>query len=145
MRSDAKTVQEYLKRLPEDRRKAIAAIRQAILANLPKGYVETMNWGMIAYEVPLAIEPKTYNGKPLMYAALASQKNHMAVYLCGLYCGPRPARAAFEKEWKEKTGKKPDMGASCIRFRKLEDVDLGLIGESIAAMPIAEFVAFSKR
>jgi hypothetical protein len=145
MRSEAKTIADYLKSLPADRRKAIAAIRKVILTHLPKGYVEAMNWGVISYEVPLAIEPKTYNGKPLMYAALASQKNHMAVYLFGLYCGPKEKRAAFEKDWKQKTGKKPDMGASCVRFRKLEDIDLDTIGEIIASMPVAEFVKLSKR
>jgi hypothetical protein len=145
MRSDAKTVAAYLKSLPADRREALTSVRRAILANLPKGYVETMNWGMISYEVPLKIAPKTYNGKPLMYAALASQKNHMAVYLCGLYCGPKEKRVAFEKDWKQRMGKKPDMGASCIRFRKLEDIDLRMIGKTIASLPVADFVAFSKR
>jgi uncharacterized protein YdhG (YjbR/CyaY superfamily) len=85
MRSNASTVDEYLAELPEDRRKAIQAVRQVIRDNLPKGYEEVMNWGMITYQVPLEIFPLTYNGKPLLYAALASQKNHMAVYLTGIY------------------------------------------------------------
>ena len=74
MRSEAATVEAYLLELPADRRAAISELRKVIRGNLPKGYVEAMNWGMIAYEVPLAINPKTYNGKPLMYAALAAQK-----------------------------------------------------------------------
>ena len=83
MRSEASSVEQYLKELPEDRRAAVAAVRQTILANLPAGYEEAMNWGMIGYQVPLSSYPDTYNDQPLMYAALASQKNHMAVYLAG--------------------------------------------------------------
>ena len=85
MRSDAQTVEAYLAELPDDRRAAISAVREVILENLPDGYEESMNWGMIAYEVPLSTYPDTYNGQPLSYAALASQKNHMAVYLSGIY------------------------------------------------------------
>ncbi len=85
MQSDATTVEEYLSGLPDSRREAIQAARNTILENLPKGYEEVMNWGMITYQVPLEIYPDTYNLKPLMYAALASQKNHMALYLTGIY------------------------------------------------------------
>ena len=85
MQSDATTAAQYLAELPADRRAAIEAVRQTILANLPVGYEEAMNWGMITYQVPLARYPKTYNGQPLAYAALASQKNYMAVYLTGIY------------------------------------------------------------
>mgnify|MGYP006969412728 CR=1 FL=1 len=81
MQSKAATVEEYLSSLPEDRQEAIEAVRQVILDNLPEGFEETMNWGMITYEVPLETYPDTYNGKPLMFAALASKKNLMAVYL----------------------------------------------------------------
>jgi hypothetical protein len=85
VRSDATTVDQYLSSLPEHRRAAIATVRQIILEHLPRGYEEAMNWGMIAYQVPLETYPDTYNGQPLMYAALASQKDHMAVYLTGIY------------------------------------------------------------
>ena len=80
MQSKANTVKQYLNELPNDRKKAISIVRQTILENLPEGYDEVMNWGMITYEVPLETYPNTYNGKPLMYAALASQKNHMSIY-----------------------------------------------------------------
>jgi len=83
--SDAATVDQYLAELPDDRRAAISAVRNVILANLPDGYEETMRWGMISYEIPLARYPDTYNGQPLSYAALVSQKRHMAVYLNGIY------------------------------------------------------------
>ena len=85
VQSDAATVNEYLASLPPERRRAIEAVREVILANLPDGYEEAMNWGMITYQVPLETFPDTYNGKPLMYAALANQKNHMAVYLTAVY------------------------------------------------------------
>ena len=139
MRSEASSVEQYLKELPEDRRAAVAAVRQTILANLPDGYEEAMNWGMICYQVPLSSYPDTYNGQPLMYAALASQKNHMAVYLSGIYLSAA-ARKRFESDY-EKTGKRLDAGKSCVRFRKLDDLPAELIGAAIASMPVAEFVA----
>ena len=99
MHSDASTVSEYLGSLPADRRKAMAAVRKVIRANLPKGIVESMNWGMIVYEVPLRTYPDTYNGQPLAYAGLASQKNHMSVYLMGIY-GSDALRAEFEDAYR---------------------------------------------
>ncbi len=138
MQSDAKTVEEYLASLPEDRRAALEAVRNKILENLPDGYDEVMNWGMIAYEVPLETCPDTYNGKPLIYAALGSQKNHMAVYLTGIYMDDG-AREEFEASYRA-TGKRMDMGKSCVRFRKLEDLPLPLIGEAIGQLPLDEFV-----
>ena len=138
MQSDAKTVEEYLASLPEDRRVALEAVRRKILENLPDGYDEVMNWGMIAYEVPLETCPDTYNGKPLMYAALGSQKNHMAVYLTGIYMD-EGARDEFEARYRD-TGKRMDIGKSCVRFRKLEDLPLPLIGEAIGQIPADEFV-----
>lgn len=138
MRSDASTVDEYLAELPDARREAIGAVRQVILKNLPEGYEEVVNWGMITYQVPLETYPDTYNKKPLMYAALASQKNHMAVYLTGIYMDDE-MRQAFEKKYKA-TGKRYDVGKSCVRFKKLEDLPLDLIGESIASLEVAEFV-----
>lgn len=138
MRSDAKTVDGYLNELPDDRRKAISKVRKAILKKLPKGYVEVMNWGMITYEIPLRTYPETYNKKPLMYAALASQKNYMAVYLMGIYIDDK-VRAKFEKDYKN-TGKRLDVGSSCVRFRNLEDLPIDLIGDAIALYTPAEFI-----
>ena len=138
MQSDATTVGEYLASLPADRRAALETVRSQILDNLPDGYEEVMNWGMITYEVPLETYPDTYNGKPLMYAALASQKNHMAVYLTGVYMD-EGAREEFEARYRE-TGKRMDMGKSCVRFRQLEDLPVLLIGEAIGQVPADEFV-----
>ena len=139
MQSKAETVAEYLLELPPERRAAIEAVRETILANLPEGYEEAMNWGMITYQVPLERYPDTYNQQPLMYAALASQKNHMAVYLTGIYTSDE-ARQEFEAAYKA-TGKRMNVGKSCVRFRKLEDLPLELIGQSIAAQEVEEFVA----
>lgn len=138
MQSEAKTVQQYISELPAGRRETIKKVRQTILENLPEGYEEAMNWGMISYEVPLTTYPDTYNKKPLLYAALASQKNHMAVYLSGIYINEQ-ARQDFEKAYKA-TGKRFDVGKSCVRFRKFEDLPLELIGKAIASVKVDAFV-----
>ena len=138
MRSDATTVEEYLASLPQDRREALSAVRSAILDRLPAGYEEEMRWGMITYEIPLAIQPDTYNGKPLMYAALAAQKRHMAVYLSGIYAD-EAVREDFEQAYRA-TGKRMDMGKSCVRFRRLDDLPLEVIGEAIAHYSVNDFI-----
>ncbi|MDP7035631.1 MAG: DUF1801 domain-containing protein [Planctomycetota bacterium] len=143
MKSEAKSVASYLADLPEDRRKALKKIRAVIRKHLPKGYQETMNWGMIAYEVPLRVCPDTYNGQPLMYAALASQKRHMAVYLSGLYTSPK-LQKRFDARLK-KEGPKVDRGKSCLRFKTLDDLPIELIGEIIAAVPLDDFVAMCQK
>jgi uncharacterized protein YdhG (YjbR/CyaY superfamily) len=138
MRSDAHSVTEYMAMLPEDRRAAIREVRGTILANLPEGYEEAMNWGMITYQVPLERYPDTYNGKPLMYAALASQKRHMAVYLTAVYADDE-ARDEFLEAYRA-SGKKLDMGKSCVRFTKLENLPLDLIGKVIRAYPVDDYI-----
>jgi Domain of unknown function (DU1801) len=140
MHSDAPTVAEYLAGLPEDRRAALTAVRTVITAHLPTGIVESMNWGMIAYEVPLATYPDTYNGQPLMYAGLASQKNHMSVYLMGIYGSDR-LRAGFEEAYRA-TGRRMDVGKSCVRFRTLDDLPLDVVGHAIGAITLEQFLAF---
>jgi uncharacterized protein YdhG (YjbR/CyaY superfamily) len=138
MQSKAESVEQYLNELPEDRREAIETVRQTVLENLPSGYEEAINWGMITYQVPLATCPNTYNGKPLMYAALASQKNHMAIYLTGIYID-EDKRETFEAKYRA-TGKRFDAGKSCVRFKKLEDLPLDLVGDAIASMEVDQFV-----
>ena len=138
VRSTAETVDEYLAELPDGRRDAIEEVRETILANLPDGMVESMNWGMIAYEVPLETFPDTYNGQPIMYAALASQKNHMAVYLTTVYADGEIDD--WFRERYEATGKKLDMGKSCVRFKKLEQLPVELIGEVIGRTSMDEFL-----
>jgi Domain of unknown function (DU1801) len=142
MGSKATTVAEYIAELPPDRANEIQAVRAVVLQHLPEGYVETINWGMISYEVPLAIEPKTYNGKPLMYAALASQKTGMALHLCHLYFVADVA-AQFEANWRG--GKKLNMGKACLRFKSIADIDLPLIGKTIASVSVEQFIKAAKR
>ena len=139
MHSDATTVTEYLASLPDDRRTAMAAVRKVIRANLPTGIVESMNWGMIVYEVPLTVYPDTYNGQPLAYAGLASQKNHMSVYLMGIY-GSEELRVEFEDAYKA-TGKRMDIGKSCVRFRTIDDLPLDVVGRAVGAMTLEQFTA----
>ena len=138
MRSEATTVDQYLVELPDDRRVAIETVRDTIVENLAPGFEETMNWGMITYQIPLETYPDTYNGQPLMYAALASQKNHMAVYLTAVYSN-EDSRDAFLERYRE-SGKRLDMGKSCVRFRKLDDLPVDLIGEAIASMDVEGFI-----
>ena len=142
MKSNAKTTQGYLEEMPPERRKAIEEVRETILENLPSGYEEAFNWGMITYQVPLEVYPDTYNKKPLMYAALANQKNHMAVYLTAIYMDEKLSQD-FELSYK-KTGKRYDVGKSCVRFRKLEDLPLPVIAESIRSLEMDEFVSRAK-
>ncbi|UVC10301.1 DUF1801 domain-containing protein [Rhizobium sp. TH2] len=144
MRSTSTTVEDYLAELAPTRREALERVRAIILENLPEGYEESMNWGMIVYEVPLAIQPKTYNGQPLMLAALASQKNHMAVYLCGLYCGVPGVKESFERRYRENE-LKLDMGAACVRFKSLDKLDLDAVAEAIRSVPVTDFVKASAR
>ena len=142
MISKAKTVKEYLAELPEDRRKAISAVRKVIRKNLDKDYREGMQCGAIAYYVPHSVYPPGYHcdpKQPLPFAGLASQKNHMAIHMMSIYGDPKLA-AWFRKEW-AKTGKKLDMGKSCVRFKKLEDLPLELIGQAIARVPAKDFIA----
>ncbi len=138
MQSTAETVAEYLAGLPQDRRQAIERVRRTILGHLPQGYEEAMNWGMITYQIPLDRYPDTYNGQPVMYAALASQKNHMAVYLSGIYSSEK-AREQFEAAYKA-TGKRFDVGKSCVRFKRLDDLPLDLIGDTIASMEVEQMI-----
>ena len=138
MQSDAVTVEVYLSELDDDRREAVSAVRQVILDNLPDGYEEIMQYGMISYVVPLDVLADTYNGQPLMYVALASQKQYMSLYLTNVY-----GDESVEKWFKERylaTGKKLNMGKSCVRFRKLDDLPLELVAEVVARTPIDEFV-----
>ena len=138
MQSTVNSVEQCLNGLPDDKKEALLLVRKSIVENLPNGYNEVMNWEMITYEVPLETFPDTYNGKPLMYAALASQKNHMSVYLMGCYMSPE-IRNKFENAYKQ-SGKKFDAGKSCIRFKKEEDLPLELIGKTIGSMSVEQFI-----
>ncbi len=149
MQSQATTVAAYLKELPADRRAAIEAIRKVILANLDEGIEEGILYGMIGYYIPHSIYPAGYHCDPklpLGYAGLASQKNHLSLYLMSVYCGCDGGDATEHANWFRAawlaTGKKLDMGKSCIRFKRLEDVPLEVIGEAIRRVPVADYLRY---
>jgi hypothetical protein len=133
------TVAEYLKALPPERRAVIAAARKLVTKHLPKGYVERQNGGFISYEIPLADYPATHNKQPLCYIGLAAQKNHHALYLVGCYMS-ESQRARLEAAYKA-SGRKIDMGKSCLRFDTFEELPHAVLGELIAEMTPADFVA----
>lgn len=135
------SVAEYLAGLPEDRRDALEKVRRVIKKNLPKGYAEGIQYGMIGYYVPHSLYPDGYHcdpSQPLPFASVASQKNHMAVYMSCVYSDEK-LKDWFVKAWKA-TGHKLDMGKSCVRFKKIEDVPLEVIGEAIRRVPVKAFV-----
>jgi hypothetical protein len=150
MQSKAPSVQAYLRSLPADRRAAISAVRNVILKNLDSSYEEGMQYGMIGYYVPHHVYPRGYHcdpRQPLPMAALASQKNYMSLYLMSVYCGCVDDNASnqhakwFREAW-TKVGKKLDMGKSCIRFKKIGDLPLDLIGEAIRRIPASTYIKF---
>ncbi|MEY4070969.1 MAG: hypothetical protein RL721_1583 [Candidatus Eisenbacteria bacterium] len=136
------TVATYLAALPEDRRKSLKAVRALVRANLPEGYREALAHGMIVWQVPLRAYPDTYNGEPLMLAALASQKAHMSLHLMGPYLMPaldRRLRAGFRR-----AGLRLDMGRACVRFRSLADLAPDAIADTIAALPMERFITLAR-
>lgn len=136
------TITELLQPLPAERREALSRVRDTIREHLPAGYEEVASGGMIVYQVPLARYSDTYNGKPLWYAALASQKNYLALYLMPAY-GSK-ALAAKLRDGFGAAGKKLDMGKSCIRFRKADDLALDAIGDVIGAVPVDKWVEIAE-
>lgn len=137
--STATTVSQYLDTLPPERRAVVAAVRDLVRRHLPEGYQEGMSWGMISWEIPLSRYPETYNRQPLMYAGLAAQKNGYSLYLTGAWMVPGTTerlKASFEA-----AGRRLDMGKSCLRFRKLEELPLDAIAEVIAAVPVDTYIA----
>jgi hypothetical protein len=139
--SSAKTVDEYLAGLPPERRATLAAVREVILANLPEGYEEQMQYGMIGYVVPHKLYPAGYHcnpREPLPLAVLGSQKNHMALHLCTVY-GDAATTEWFQKAYRA-AGKKLDMGKACVRFKKLDDLPLEVIGKVIARTPVKRYI-----
>ena len=112
-------------------------------AHLAPGFVEVMNWGMICYEIPLSVSGKTYNGKPLMYAAIGAQKGHVGLYLCGVNCKPS-LKATFEGLYLA-SGRKLDMGKACLRIKSEQDIDRKAVAMAISAMTVDEYLDVSHR
>ena len=143
MQSDTTTVEDYISSLEPERRAVVEEVHDVVSAAMPSGYAEAVAWGMITWSVPLERYPETYNGQPLGYVALAAQKRHFSLYLMGLYSDSDQDRD-FRARWTA-TGRKLDMGKSCLRFRRLEDLDLDLVAEVVAAMPVETFLATYER
>jgi hypothetical protein len=146
MQSKAATVAEYLGELPEDRRAAIMQVREMILANLNEGFEEGMQYGMIGYYVPHSLYPPGYHcdpKQPLCFAGLASQKNYMSLYIMSVY-GDDLSLDKFETAW-AKTGKKLDMGKSCIRFKKVDDLALDVLAAFIKRSTVKSWIDFYER
>lgn len=145
MQSKAKTVDEYLLTLPDERAEIISALRNEIKKNLPKGFEETMQYGMISYVVPHKLYPPGYHTNPkdaLPFMSVASQKNHIAVYHMAVYGA---LNDWFINAWKKATDKKLDMGKSCIRFRKADDIPVKLFGELASKLTPKQWVEMYER
>jgi hypothetical protein len=141
MQSKAKTVAEYFASLPPDRKKPMMAVWKVMKKNLPKGYQTAMGYGAPGFVVPLSRYPQGYlhqKAVPLPYAGVASQKNYMSIYLMNVAGDPK-VEYWFKAAWK-KSGKKLDMGKSCIRFKKLEDLALDVVGEAVACTSVEKFI-----
>jgi hypothetical protein len=151
MQSKAATVKEYLAELPEDRRAAIERVRGVVLKSLPKGYQEGMGYGMICYSVPHSRYPAGYHCDPkvpLPFAALASQKQYMSIYISTQYSsGAEGARfrADWDKAVRAGRAKKLDMGKSCIRFKQVEHLALDVIADAIRRVPVDDFIEYYER
>lgn len=146
MQSKAQSVDQYLAELPPDRRDAISAVRRVILDNIGPGYQEGMQYGMIGYFVPHSVYPPGYHcdpRQPLPFAGLASQKNHMSVYLMCVY-GAETHERWFRQAWAA-TGKKLDMGKACVRFKNLDAIPLEVIGQAVARVPVHDFIEYYER
>lgn len=147
MQSKAKTVAEYLASLPDDRRKALEVLRKIVKDNLSENIEEGMTYGMIGYYIPHSVYPAGYHcdpKQPVPYAGLASQKNHLSLYLMSVYCGCTPEMETVDAKWFReswiKAGKKLDMGMCCVRFKKIEDVPLDVVAQAIKRVPAKKFL-----
>lgn len=136
--SNAQTIKQYLAELPEDRREALMAVRKVVKANLPKGYQEGMQYGLIGYFIPLSRYPKTYDGKPLGVIALGAQQRHMEIYLMWVY--GNPDLETWFRGAVAKSGKKLNMGKSCVRFNKLADLPLDVIGDAVSRVSVDDVI-----
>jgi hypothetical protein len=142
MQSKAKTVDEYIAELPEDRQRAITELRKVIKKNLPKGFEERMGYGMMGWDVPHSIYPDGYHcnpKEPLPFMGLASQKNNISFYHMGLYADP-DLLEWFQSEWPKYTSRKLDMGKSCVRFKKIDDIPTKLLGELAKKMTPKQWI-----
>lgn len=142
MQLGATSVQEYLEKVPEERKEAFLRLRQTILENLPEGFEEQLSYGMIGYVVPKSIYPAGYHCTPelpLPFVNIASQKNHIALYHSGLYADPELLEW-FKNEYAKRCSHRLDMGKSCVRFKKFDDIPYDLIGELMQKMSVERWI-----
>lgn len=142
MKYTASTAKEYVAQIPEERKEAIQKLRNVILKNLPVGYEEGISYGMIGYYVPHSIYPNGYHCSPKMplpFMSIASQKNSINVYHSGIYAD-KNLYDWFVSEFKKYSNRKLDMGKSCIRFKKMEDIPYKLIGKLCAKMTVEQWI-----
>ncbi len=147
MRSDAATPEVYISNLPEDRKSAISSLRKTILKNLPKGFEEVMNYGMIGYVVPHSIYPEGYHCSPelpLPFIHIASQKNFLALYHSGIYAD-KALNDWFVSEYSKRVPTKLDMGKSCVRFKNVAHIPYDLLGELCSKMTVDQWIAVYER
>lgn len=136
------TIESYLAALPEDRRVVVEAVRATIEQNIDRGFASGMQYGMPAWFLPLAAYPRGYHcnpRQPVPFASIASQKNHVGIYLFCVYSNP-DAKELFVREWRE-TGCRLDMGAGCVRVRRLDDIPLEVLGRAIRRITVGDFIA----
>ncbi|WP_422485500.1 DUF1801 domain-containing protein [Gudongella sp. DL1XJH-153] len=144
MKYDADSVDEYIDKLPEERKEIISKLRELILENLPEGFEETLSYGMIGYVVPHSIYPEGYHvnhDEPLPFMALASQKNHIALYHSGIYIVPE-IEEWFREEYSKRVDTKLDMGKSCIRFKNPKKIPFDLLEDLFGKINVDEYVKY---
>lgn len=142
MTSKAVTPDQYIQELPEERKEAVMKLRETVLKNIPEGFTEVINYGMLGYVVPHQIYPGGYHcdpKQPLPFANIASQKNFIALYHMGLYAMPDLMKW-FTAEWAKHNPSKPDMGKSCLRFKKPEQIPYKLIGELFKKVTVHDWI-----
>jgi uncharacterized protein YdhG (YjbR/CyaY superfamily) len=137
------TPEQYIAGLPSDRRDVVSAVRAVILEHLPEGYVETINWGMLSYEIPLGRFSATRNKQPLSYLALAANKTGFSLHM--MHADSVPLLLDDVKAWHKKEGKRFDMGKGCYRFKRLDDIPLHLIGSVVAATSVDTLITMAKQ
>lgn len=140
--SNAATPEEYLRDLPAERAEVLAAVRSMVQEHLPAGYEEGMLYGMISWHASLELYRDTYNKRPLSYAGLAAQKNYTSLHLMALHAGGPLGEAQLRERWS--AARPPDLGKGCVRFRSLADLDLPLLAEVVASVPLETFVAVAR-
>jgi hypothetical protein len=147
MQYQVNTVNEYIDQIPEDRKEAMQRLRQVILENLPEGFIEEINYGMIGYVVPHSIYPSGYHCNPklpLPFIAIASQKNFIALYHMGVYANPTLYEWLVE-EYPKHSKAKLDMGKSCMRFKKPDQIPFELIGQLVSKMTVEDWIQCYER